>query len=136
MRFSLHTLIYLCLIALASALPGGGGGGGTPRVPPPPLVPNEDATWFCTHKYKVMYSWYVLNGSGWNKTEKEIRKVIENAGMTTRLSFKEVKDEDGVLGFESSVSSADFLFLLSFRYCGVCSGDVVEAFGARGTIAD
>jgi hypothetical protein len=103
MRFPLSTLISLSLLALASALPGGGGGG-TPRVPPPPLVPNENATWFCTHKYKVMYSWYVLNGNGWNKTEKEIRKVIGNAGMTTRLSFKEVTDEDGVSGFESSVS--------------------------------
>jgi hypothetical protein len=106
MRFPLSTLISLSLLALASALPGGGGGGGTPRVPPPPLVPNENATWFCTHKYKVMYSWYVLNGNGWNKTEKEIRKKVEAAGMTTRYSFKEVTDKDGVLGFESSVSFA------------------------------
>jgi hypothetical protein len=57
----------------------------------------------------VMYSWYVLNGNGWNKTEKEIRKAIQNAGMTTRLSYKEVRDQDGVLGFESSVSCASFL---------------------------
>jgi hypothetical protein len=115
MRLRLLRLLPLCLSALASALPGGGGGGGggTPRVPPPPLVPNENATWFCTHKYKVMYSWYVLNDNGWNKTEKEIRKVIGNAGMTTRLSFKEVTDEDGVLGFESSVSF--FWIFRSFR---------------------
>lgn len=95
------------LTTLVHAAPGGGGG--VPKPKAPPLVPNENATWFCTHKYKVMYSHYKLRGSGWNKTEKEIRKRVEAAGMTTRWKFETVVGEDGTEGFESSVS-----FLFSF----------------------
>lgn len=66
-----------------------------------------------------MYSHYKLRGSGWNKTEKEIRKRVEAAGMTTRWKFKTVVGEDGKEGFESSVSCSFSFSSFSFG----CEGD-------------
>lgn len=109
-------LLLALIITLVHAAPGGGGG--VPKLKAPPLVPNENATWFCTHKYKVMYSHYKLRGSGWNKTEKEIRKRVEAAGMTTRWKFETVIGEDGKEGFESSVSCCSLVsFFLSELCC-------------------
>lgn len=103
-RTLLLFLSALLLATLAHALPGGGG---VPKPTAPPMKPNERATWLCTHKYKVMYSHYKLEGRDWNKTEKEIRIKVEAAGMTTRWEYDEFEDENGIISFESSVSLKD-----------------------------
>jgi hypothetical protein len=67
----------------------------------PKLIPNERATWNCSHKYKVMYSHYKLSGRDWNKTEKEIKRSVANEGIITRWKFDFNQEEDS---FVSSVS--------------------------------
>lgn len=74
----------------------------------PKLIPNERATWNCSHKYKVMYSHYKLSGRDWNKTEKEIKRAVANEGIITRWKFEMNEEED------SFVSSVSFL---SLHFC-------------------
>lgn len=79
----------------------------------PKLIPNERATWNCSHKYKVMYSHYKLSGRDWNKTEKEIKRAVANEGIITRWKFEFNEEED------SFVSSVSFLMFLIFGFCVV-----------------
>lgn len=101
MRSLTLLLSLLCLLApLTLSLPGGvevkKAGNKEPK-----LIPNERATWNCTHKYKVMYSHYKLSGRDWNKTEKEIKRSVANEGIITKWKFAINEEEDS---FESSVS--------------------------------
>ena len=100
-RALLTLLTILLLSSLTSSLPGGGGEVKKTNKEEPKLIPNERATWNCSHKYKVMYSHYKLSGRDWNKTEKEIRRAVSNEGIITRWKFAMNKEEDS---FESSVS--------------------------------
>lgn len=97
--FSILVLLLAFLAPLTHSLPGGGEAPKAKNTPK--LVPNERATWNCTHKYKVMYSHYKLSGREWNKTEKEIKRAVENEGIITRWKFAMNEEEDS---FESSVS--------------------------------
>jgi len=102
-------LLFILLAAtLTHALPGGGETS-TPKDKPK-LVPNELATWNCTHKYKVIYSHYKLSGCDWNKTAKEIKRAVENEGIITRWKYSEENKTDGRMCFNSSVS---LFFLLN-----------------------
>jgi hypothetical protein len=99
---TLFFLLALLFATLAHALPGGGESS-TPKDAPK-LIPNEAATWHCTHKYKVLYSHYKLSGCDWNKTEEEIKRAVENEGIITRWRYAE-ENNNGHIGFESLVST-------------------------------
>lgn len=71
-------------------------------------------SWFCYCKQKSLHSHYVLDGQGWNKTEKEIKKAIAAAGAMTRWKFEEWTDAEGNSGFKSSVSYVVFSRALLF----------------------
>ena len=105
-RALLTLLTILLLSSLTSSLPGGGGEVKKTNKEEPKLIPNERATWNCSHKYKVMYSHYKLSGRDWNKTEKEIKRAVANEGIITRWKFEMKVEED------SFVSSVSFLLLL------------------------
>jgi hypothetical protein len=103
MRFPrlLLSILLSLLTTLTFALPGGGEVSSSKDEPV--LIPNEAATWHCTHKYKVLYSHYKLSGCDWNKTEEEIKRAISNEGIITRWQYNE-ENNTGHVGFESSVS--------------------------------
>jgi len=106
MRSPLSTLLSLLLILLLTPLTlSYPGGVETVKAgkKEPKLIPNERATWNCSHKYKVMYSHYKLSGRDWNKTEKEIKRSVANEGIITRWKFDFNAEEDS---FVSSVSFA------------------------------
>jgi hypothetical protein len=109
---SSSTLLYISLFALlllatklAHALPGGGEA--MPANKEPAVwIPNEAAIWKCSHKIKPGYSHYKLSGSDWNKTEKEIKRAVEDEGIITRWKFKnstEFNEWKAPVSFESSV---------------------------------
>lgn len=99
----LSTALFLILTLLAVAVPGGGPPPTGPKNKFPPR--NELATWNCTHKFKAFHSHFHLRGRDWNKTEKEIKKVVGDAGIITRWKYREF-EEYGRPTFESSVSNA------------------------------
>ena len=121
MRFPALLLVLLSLLTtLTFALPGGGEV--TSSKDEPVLIPNEAATWHCTHKYKVLWSHYKLSGCDWNKTEEEIKRAISNEGIITRWRYNE-ENNTGHVSFESSVSfrclfvDCDILERKSERLC-------------------
>jgi hypothetical protein len=109
----LTLLLVLLLSTLTASLPGGGGDVKKAGKEEPKLIPNERATWNCSHKYKVMYSHYKLSGRDWNKTEKEIKRAVSNEGIITRWKFEMKEEEEEEDSFVSSVS---------LLICSACRG--------------
>ncbi|GAB7332935.1 hypothetical protein MBLNU13_g04642t1 [Cladosporium sp. NU13] len=110
----LNPLLLLLLLAtlfttLTTSHPGGGEIQKAGKQEPK-LIPNERATWNCSHKYKVMYSHYKLSGRDWNKTEKEIKRAVANEGIITRWKFEMNEEEDSfVSSFNLPLGRADAL---------------------------